>query len=122
MLLLVTFTTSIIEVQKMKCLILIVTLYLLINCISAIESSANNNDHDYGKAMKLLEFKESEDYGLVEHLNEDVLEKLLLHHDVSNRKIVVVSIVGGFRKGKTYMIDYCLRYLYANVRLICNSN
>ena len=43
------------------------------------------------------------------------LEGLLLHHDVRDRKIVSLAILGAFRRGKSYFLDYCLRYLYANV-------
>jgi atlastin len=47
--------------------------------------------------------------------DKSALEALLLHSDVKNRKIVFVSIVGAFRRGKSFFLDYCLRYLYANV-------
>ena len=103
----------------MKCLILILLIYVTIQYISADKASDERNKHDYGEAIKLIKFEQTEQDGLMERLNEDVLKKLLLHDEVNKRKIVVVSIVGGFRKGKTYVIDYCLRYLYAKVRM-CN--
>lgn len=43
------------------------------------------------------------------------LDEILLHPEVKDRKIVVVSIVGAFRKGKSFLMDYCLRYMYGNV-------
>jgi atlastin len=43
------------------------------------------------------------------------LDGLLLHPEVRDRKIVFLSILGAFRKGKSFFLDYCLRYLYANV-------
>lgn len=43
------------------------------------------------------------------------LDEILLHPDVEDRQIVVISIVGAFRKGKSYFLNYCLRFLYANV-------
>lgn len=104
----------------MKCLILILLIYVIINTILGDETSDLQNKHEYGEALKLITFKESEFNSLIESLEEDVLEKLLLNKQVIKRKIVVVSVVGGFRKGKTYIIDYCLRYLYANVRFNCN--
>ena len=48
-------------------------------------------------------------------LNLTEINKMLNHSKVKDRKIVVFSIVGGFRKGKSFFLDYCLRYLYANV-------
>ena len=43
------------------------------------------------------------------------LNKMLLNDEVKDRKIVVVSIVGAFRKGKSFLLDYFLRYMYTNV-------
>lgn len=106
----------------MQCLILILLFYVTINCISANTNSAEKNKHNYGDALKLIKFEQSEHDGSMESINEDVLKKLLSHDEVKLRKIVVISIVGGFRKGKTYIIDYCLRYLYARVRNNCNLN
>jgi hypothetical protein len=41
--------------------------------------------------------------------------QILLHPLVKNRKIVAVSIVGIVKKGKSFLLDYMLRYLYYNV-------
>lgn len=46
------------------------------------------------------------------------LEKLKIifnHPEVENRKFFIVSITGPAKKGKSFLMDYCLRYLYANV-------
>lgn len=43
------------------------------------------------------------------------LDKLFLHPDVKDRKIVAVSIAGSYRKGKSFFLGYCLRFLYSNV-------
>ncbi|KAG5673109.1 hypothetical protein PVAND_003183 [Polypedilum vanderplanki] len=50
------------------------------------------------------------------------LEALLLHPEVVNRKIVLLSIVGAFRRGKSFFLDYCLRFLYANYASIKNPS
>lgn len=47
--------------------------------------------------------------------DSSVWNSTLLHPEVQYRKVVVVSIVGAFRSGKSFFLDYCLRYLYANV-------
>lgn len=47
--------------------------------------------------------------------DKEALEGLLLHPDVKDRKIISLAILGAFRKGKSFFLDYCLRYLYANV-------
>lgn len=43
------------------------------------------------------------------------IDRIFLHPEVRDRKIVVLSIIGDYRKGKSFFLDYCLRFLYANV-------
>jgi hypothetical protein len=69
------------------------------------------NSHVSGTPMNIVKFNDSVDIGF----DKTALEGLLLHPEVRNRKIVVFSIVGAFRKGKSFFLDYCLRYLYAHV-------
>ena len=45
----------------------------------------------------------------------DDLEKVLLDHRVRDSKVVVVSVAGAFRKGKSFLLNFCLRYLQAEV-------
>ncbi|VEL27343.1 unnamed protein product [Protopolystoma xenopodis] len=44
-------------------------------------------------------------------LNEEALKSILLRDDVKDMKAVVVSIAGAFRRGKSFMLDFFLRYL-----------
>ncbi|XP_041353452.1 atlastin-2-like [Gigantopelta aegis] len=47
-------------------------------------------------------------------LNEEKLEEVLHHPLIQNKKVVVVSVAGAFRKGKSFLLDFFLRYLFAN--------
>lgn len=49
------------------------------------------------------------------NLNMDSLIQILLHDEVKNQKIAIVSVMGAYRSGKSLFMNYCLRYLYANV-------
>ena len=71
--------------------------------------------HNYGKAVSILSFD-----GRKMTTNDELRESILLHPEVKDRKIVVVSIIGAFRKGKSFLVDYCLRFMYANVSYTLN--
>ncbi|KAI0980188.1 hypothetical protein GJ496_004807 [Pomphorhynchus laevis] len=47
-------------------------------------------------------------------LNEDHLRDILFHPDCKSKKVVVISIAGAFRKGKSFLLDFFLRYLRAD--------
>uniref|UniRef100_A0A182YAR7 Uncharacterized protein n=1 Tax=Anopheles stephensi TaxID=30069 RepID=A0A182YAR7_ANOST len=53
----------------------------------------------------------SEDHSFV--LNEEALSEILLQDSIKDRAIVVVSVAGAFRKGKSFLLDFFLRYMYA---------
>uniref|UniRef100_A0A023EUV9 Putative guanylate-binding protein n=1 Tax=Aedes albopictus TaxID=7160 RepID=A0A023EUV9_AEDAL len=46
-------------------------------------------------------------------LNEDALNEILLQDNVRDRTVVVISVAGAFRKGKSFLLDFFLRYMYS---------
>lgn len=71
-------------------------------------ASSKNNDI-IGSPIQILIAKE--DHTFI--LDESAIEKILLKPNVRDKKVVVVSIAGAFRKGKSFFLDFCLRYLHA---------
>lgn len=71
----------------------------------------SNQIHPYGRPVSVLSF------GLRGKfiINNTALDEIFLHPEVKDRKIVAVSIIGAFRKGKSFLMDYGLRYMYGNV-------
>ena len=48
-------------------------------------------------------------------LDQEALERLLLQEEVVDLNVVVVSVAGAFRKGKSFLLDFLLRYMYNQV-------
>lgn len=49
-------------------------------------------------------------------LNEAVLSNIFENDpDIKNRTIVMVAVAGAYRKGKSFIMNYFLRYLMATV-------
>ncbi|KAA0198599.1 Atlastin GTPase 1 [Fasciolopsis buskii] len=44
-------------------------------------------------------------------LDEKALSKILLRPEIRDKKIVVVSVAGAFRQGKSFLLDFFLKYL-----------
>ncbi|CAL1575318.1 unnamed protein product [Knipowitschia caucasica] len=49
-------------------------------------------------------------------LDESALSRILLHKEVRDREVVAVSVAGAFRKGKSFLMDFMLRYMYHHAR------
>lgn len=49
-------------------------------------------------------------------LDAAALEKILMQEHVKDLNVVVVSVAGAFRKGKSFLLDFMLRYMHNKVR------
>lgn len=67
--------------------------------------------HPHGSPENILKFKSNDQF----EIENEKLKEIFMHPDVKNRKIVAFSVIGAFRRGKSFFLNYCLRYLYANV-------
>ena len=52
-------------------------------------------------------------------LDEERLDSILLQPDLQDKWVVVVSVAGAFRKGKSFLLDFFLRYLNVDVSFMC---
>lgn len=70
--------------------------------------------HPYGRGIQVFGYENREK----EMVDFDIIDHLLLKEEVKDRKIVTISIIGEPRKGKSFFLNYCLRFLYANVSIL----
>jgi atlastin len=48
-------------------------------------------------------------------LNETALKRILLHDAVKDKAVAVVSVAGAFRKGKSFILSFFVRFLESHV-------
>ena len=80
-------------------------------CITFLEAMGEEDDAK-PRPLQIVRVKEDHSF----ELDMDALAKVLLSDTVKNRKVVVVSVAGAFRKGKSFLLDYLLRFLNNKVR------
>jgi atlastin len=55
-------------------------------------------------------------------LDEAALKKVLLRDEIKDRYVVVISVAGAFRHGKSFLLDFFLRYLKSKYVLKQNTS
>ncbi|KAL7015609.1 hypothetical protein ACKWTF_016544 [Chironomus riparius] len=72
-----------------------------------------SSSHSYGEAKNAIKFLNNQII-----FEEEQLSEIFLHPDVKDREVAIFAIVGSYRRGKSFFMDYCLRFMYANYRSI----
>ena len=78
------------------------------NQMNSSFSSSNNAGHP----VQIVDITSDHKF----KLNEDNLQSILNHQKARMKKVCVVSVAGAFRKGKSFLLDFFLRYLTRNGR------
>ncbi|XP_069750164.1 atlastin-3-like isoform X2 [Narcine bancroftii] len=61
------------------------------------------------KSLQIIHFRK-DDHSFA--LDEKALESILLQESIRDLNVMVLSVAGAFRKGKSFLLDFMLRYLY----------
>ncbi|XP_034952715.1 atlastin isoform X2 [Chelonus insularis] len=75
--------------------------------LSTANESTKTDDKDAGRPVQVVVAHPDHTF----ELDEDALAEILLQDDVKDRSVVVVSVAGAFRKGKSFLLDFFLRYM-----------
>lgn len=72
-----------------------------------IERLPRDDEEDPGRPVQVVLARPDHTF----ELDEDSLAEILQQDDVKDRSVVVVSVAGAFRKGKSFLLDFFLRYM-----------
>lgn len=75
---------------------------------------SGHTSHPYGHAVQIQKY-ERNDEETTSDVDYNEIYNFFNHTEINDRKVVVFSIIGAYRGGKSFFLDYCLRYLYATV-------
>lgn len=75
--------------------------------ISSMDSLNDNTTEDKGHPVQVVLAHPNHTF----ELDEKALSDILLQDDIKDRSVVVVSVAGAFRKGKSFLLDFFLRYM-----------
>ena len=82
------------------------------------EMSEDMNDFDIVMGARPVQIVATDEEEHSFSLNENLLEEVLISDErVRDKKVVVISVAGAFRKGKSFLLDFFLRYLDRKVQL-----
>ena len=79
--------------------------------------SSSNVDVEIPDARPVCILKTKDDHTF--ELDEEALADILLQPEIRSKKVVVVCVAGAFRKGKSFLLNFLIRYLD---RKICKEN
>lgn len=80
----------------------------------SVKSEEEEFDDDFGRPVQIVQAHADHTF----ELDEEALAEILLQDDIKDRSVVVVSVAGAFRKGKSFLLDFFLRYMNSKV---CDS-
>lgn len=75
-------------------------------------SSEDEEQDTKARPIQVLVVKDDHSF----ELDEAALSRILLAEELRDREVVAVSVAGAFRKGKSFLMDFMLRYMYNQAR------
>lgn len=73
--------------------------------------------HKMGKAKQIIDFDKQKKL----KLKKETLEKILNQEQVKGLPIVILSVIGAYRTGKSFLLSWLVRYFKADVKVHFNN-
>uniref|UniRef100_A0A3Q2NU94 Atlastin GTPase 1 n=1 Tax=Fundulus heteroclitus TaxID=8078 RepID=A0A3Q2NU94_FUNHE len=81
--------------------------------VTVLSRGASEEEEPDGRARPIQVLLVKDDHTF--ELDEAALSRILLSEEVRDREVVAISVAGAFRKGKSFLMDFMLRYMYNHV-------
>ncbi|XP_052469585.1 atlastin-2 [Carassius gibelio] len=78
----------------------------------AVEEELEPEDHSVPEGARPIQIVITNEDDHKFELDAAALEKILMQEHVKDLNVVVVSVAGAFRKGKSFLLDFMLRYMH----------
>lgn len=84
----------------------------MIPCLGKCKMSTFDNIEEVllSKPVPIVFVNESHQF----ELDEAAITSILMQNDVANVPVAVISVAGAFRKGKSFLLNFLLRFLEAD--------
>ncbi|VDK51652.1 unnamed protein product [Anisakis simplex] len=79
--------------------------------IGSLHDTVSLLDSDKPQAVRIIETDEEEHSF---RLEEPMLKRILWDEAIADKKVSIISVAGAFRKGKSFLLNFFLRYLSSN--------
>lgn len=89
----------------------IVILFSLIGIISSDKLNESGSDSEAPSPSRPIQIAHPVDHKFRFELDD--LKRILEADNIKDRQVVIVSVTGAFRKGKSFLLNFFLRFLYA---------
>lgn len=74
-----------------------------------VDSTDSSESNPFGHPVQVVTAGDDHKFDL----DVAALESILLQENIRDKKVVVVSVAGAFRKGKSFLLDFFLRFMFA---------
>lgn len=81
------------------------------SAVSSRRSGFSTRVEEFGDEPHPIQVIKTDEENHTFSLDEEALAGILLRPDVACRKVAIISVAGAFRKGKSFLLNFFLRFM-----------